>query len=128
MKRLYPVFIEKPNTKNEAWGLIVPDLEGCFSAADSEEEILDKAREAILFHLEALDIIPNPTPFLSMKKKHPKKNILLVDVDTSVLTGPAKRINVTIREGLLLRIDRAASQKGISRSEFLADAAIRAIG
>lgn len=42
---------------------------------------------------------------------------------------PAKavRINVTIEEGLLARIDRAAKRKGLTRSALLAEGARRVI-
>ena len=60
MKIQYPVLIEKGD-KDTAWGVIVPDLPGCFSAADKQEDILDNVREAILLHLEALDNIPEPS-------------------------------------------------------------------
>ena len=60
MKIQYPVLIEK-GSKDTAWGIIVPDLPGCFSAADEEADILDNAREAILLHLEALEDVPQPS-------------------------------------------------------------------
>ena len=39
----YPIAIE-PVTKKNAWGVVVPDLPGCFSAGDSGlDEAIDQA-------------------------------------------------------------------------------------
>ena len=51
----YPVAIE-PGTETEAFGVVVPDLPGCFSAGDTMEEAMTKAEEAIAAWIEiALD-------------------------------------------------------------------------
>ena len=51
----YPVAIE-PGTETEAFGVVVPDLPGCFSAGDTMEEAMAEAEEAIAAWIEtALD-------------------------------------------------------------------------
>ena len=50
---LYPVAIEAVDPKS-AFGVIVPDLPGCFSAGDTYLEALANAREAILLHIQSL--------------------------------------------------------------------------
>lgn len=42
----------EPGTDNTAYGVVVPDLPGCFWAGDTLEEAFDNAREAILAHCE----------------------------------------------------------------------------
>ena len=43
----YPIAIE-PGNDADAWGVIVPDLPGCFSAADSGiDEAIDNTKQAI---------------------------------------------------------------------------------
>jgi predicted RNase H-like HicB family nuclease len=37
----------EPGTKKTAFGIVVPDLPGCFSAGDTVEEAFDNAREII---------------------------------------------------------------------------------
>lgn len=44
----------EPGTKKTAFGVVVPDLRGSFSAGDTVEEAFDCAREAIEAHLEVL--------------------------------------------------------------------------
>jgi predicted RNase H-like HicB family nuclease len=60
----YPVAIE-PGTETEAYGVVVPDLPGCFSAGDTMEEAMAKAEEAIAAWIEtALDTgldVPQPS-------------------------------------------------------------------
>jgi len=122
MKIQYPVLIEK-DSPGTAWGIIVPDLPGCFSAADKEGDILDNAREAILLHLEALEDIPLPSSLESIDSAG--FTIGLIDVDLSQIHGAAKRINITIPAGVLARIDAAANAAGMNRSAFLTEAAIK---
>ena len=50
---LYPIAVEK-GSNDEAYGVIVPDIQGCFSAGDTFEEALSNAKEAIADHLEIL--------------------------------------------------------------------------
>ncbi len=124
MKVQYPVLIEKGN-ENAAWGIIVPDLPGCFSAADEQVDILDNAREAILLHLEALDKIPEPSSLDDIDSRD--LTLGLIDVDLSQIRGPSKRINVTIPAGVLARTDAAAKAKGEYRLQLLTNAAIERI-
>ena len=49
----YPIAIE-PGTDTTAWGVVVPDLPGCFSAGDTLDEAIEEAREAIILHLDGL--------------------------------------------------------------------------
>jgi len=44
----------EPGTDTTAYGVVVPDLPGCFSAGDTLEEAFDNAREAIDAHCEIL--------------------------------------------------------------------------
>ena len=48
----YLVAIETGDASH-AFGVVVPDLPGCFSAGDTLEEAIDNAREAIGLWLEA---------------------------------------------------------------------------
>ena len=125
MKLQYPVLIERGD-EDTAWGIIVPDLPGCFSAADNEADILDNAREAILLHLSALDDIPAPAS-LSEVKAEEGMVVSLVDIDLAGLEGPAKRINITVPAALLSRIDAAAKAKGVSRSSYMTESALMAV-
>ena len=49
----YPIAIEAGDDKH-AFGVVVPDLPGCFSAGDSQGDAMAQTRDAILLHLEGL--------------------------------------------------------------------------
>ncbi len=71
----YPIAIKNPNSSSEAWSIVVPDLEGCFSAADSGvDEAIVNAKEAIELWIEtALDSgmdIPAPSSITHLQKDH----------------------------------------------------------
>lgn len=53
MKVHYPVAVE-PGDDNTTYGVIVPDIPGCFSAGDTLEEALNNVKEAIVLQLEAV--------------------------------------------------------------------------
>ena len=122
----YPVVIHKDPDSD--YGVTVPDLPGCFSAGDSMEDALDSAIEAIECHVEGLLIDGEKVPISIPIEEH-KGNPdfadgtwALVDVDLSKLSGKRQRINVTIPERILNRIDLFASACGESRSGLIAAA------
>lgn len=59
----YPILIEE-GTDTTAFGVVVPDLPGCFSAGDTLDEALDAAEEAAAAWIDtALDRgMPVPAP------------------------------------------------------------------
>ena len=121
MKLQYPILIEKGDT-DTAWGIIVPDMPGCFSAADKQEDILDNAREAILLHLEALADIPSPSKLGDVDSKG--FIVGLVDINLDDFSGKSKRINITVPEIALSKIDAIAASQGKSRSAYMTESAL----
>lgn len=116
----YPILVEQGSNET-AWGIIVPDMPGCFSAADDEQDIVRNAREAIVLYLEGVSELPEPTSLakLLVQKKNKKFAVLLVDVDVSAFESPKRRINIVLPDTLIQRIDAATD----NRSGFLAEAA-----
>jgi predicted RNase H-like HicB family nuclease len=121
----YPVAVHRDAGTD--FGVSVPDLPGCFSAGSTFDEALDSVREAILCHIEGLfqDKEPLPSPLLiDEHMQNPDYADVLswavVEVDISALSGKTKRVNITIPEGILSRIDEVSD----NRSAFLAEAAI----
>jgi predicted RNase H-like HicB family nuclease len=126
----YPVLVE-PGTRKSAYGVVVPDLPGCFAAGETLDEALHNAREAILLHLEALLDEGEPVPEASPLERHAHDPEYVewiravVDVDISQIQGPARRINVTIPARVLHKIDAAAARAHETRSGFLARAGLQ---
>ncbi|PZO20733.1 MAG: hypothetical protein DCF25_06020 [Leptolyngbya foveolarum] len=125
----YPVVIHKDADSD--YGVTVPDLPGCFSAGESINDAISGVTEAIECHIEGLLIDGENIP-LSLSIESHKENSdfadafawMLVDVDLSKLSGKTKRINVTIPERILSRIDAYAESHNESRSGLMANAAI----
>lgn len=90
----YPIAIEQGDAEH-CYGVIVPDLPGCFSAGDSFEEALENAKEAIKFHLETIvddgEVIPLPSPIEQHRHKPEFKNHdfiwAMVEIDVSRYLG-----------------------------------------
>ena len=128
----YPIVIESGDDRR-AYGVVVPDLPGCFSAGDTLDEALSNAREAILLHLEGLlddnQSIPEPSSIERLRRKREYRNWTwaVVDVDMSQLGGKAARINITLPRRILRAVDDCAHRRGETRSGFLARAAVHAM-
>lgn len=127
----YAVFLEKDD--NSDYGVTVPDLPGCFSAGTTVEEALENVQEAILTHVEGLlmdnETVPNPSSIAKLKDEILSQNIIwsIVNADIAKLSKEVKRINITIPENILSKIDSFAQREGETRSGFLASAAIEYI-
>ena len=127
----YPVLIHKESSSD--FGVTVPDLPGCYSAGGTMEDALESAQEAVLTHIEGLlmdqEPIPTPSSVESLLPEWNEKGAVwaLVPVDLSVLSMRAKRINITVPENLLRKIDAFAMKDGDSRSGLLVTAALQYI-
>ncbi|MBE7423565.1 MAG: type II toxin-antitoxin system HicB family antitoxin [Zoogloeaceae bacterium] len=127
----YPIAIE-PGDDKHAYGVVVPDLPGCFSAGDTLDEALDNAREAIELWLETViddgGAVPEPRALAEHQKKKEFKGWVwaVVAVDLAQLSDKAERVNITLPSRVLRRIDAAAKEAGDSRSGYLAHLALRA--
>ena len=127
----YPVLIHKESSSD--FGVTVPDLPGCYSAGSTMEEALENAHEAILAHVEGLLVdeepVPIPSSVESLLPEWSEKGAVwaLVTVDLSVLSKRAKRVNITVPENLLRKIDAFAMKDGDSRSGLLVTAALQYI-
>lgn len=127
---LFPVYAHTGDD-NHANGAEVPDFPGCFSAADSWEELAGNIQEAVELYCEDEDmVVPSPTPLdkLMANPDYQGGIWMMVDIDTSKLKTKSVRLNVSLPEGLLRRIDDEARSRHMSRSAFLAMSAQRELG
>lgn len=125
----YPIAIEQE--KGRTWGVEVPDLPGCFSAGDTLDEAMENAREAVAFHIEGLLDEGLPVPeskgveTWARNRTYAGRTWAVVGVDLAALSGRSKRLNISLPERVLRRIDAAAAKAGESRSGYLARLALR---
>jgi len=128
----YPIAIEPGNAKT-AWGVVVPDLPGCFSAADSGiDEAIDNAKESIELWIEtAIDAgqnVPKPSSIAELQKKKEFKGWVwaIVEINPALLSDEIERVNITLPKRVLARLDAKAKVAGANRSAFIAHLAISA--
>lgn len=123
----------EPGTKRNAFGVVVPDLPGCFSAGDTVEEAFDNVREAIELYCELLaekgGDLPRAKPMSEWQSDREYKGWTwgIVDVPIERYFGPAEKINITVPGRLLKQIDDFAKAHGQTRSGFLTEAALEAM-
>ncbi|MCH8536246.1 MAG: type II toxin-antitoxin system HicB family antitoxin [Alkalimonas sp.] len=123
---LYPIAIEKGD-ENNAFGVVVPDVPGCFSAGDNFEEALVNAKEAIEVHFEALAEEGGIPPTAASIENYINLSEYqgwvwaLVDIDLEPYMGKSSKINVTLPNLLTKKIDDfvKANPNYKSRSHFL---------
>jgi predicted RNase H-like HicB family nuclease len=102
----YPIAIES-RTEQTAYGVVVPDLPGCFSAGDTLEEAIAAAEEASLARIEAAldagDPIPQPSSLEAIRAKPEFTGwiLSLVTVDPAVLDDTVERVNITLPRRVL---------------------------
>ena len=126
----YPIAIEIGGPK-KSWGVVVPDLPGCFSAADSGiDEAIENAKEAIELWIEvALERrmeIPAPSLITDLQKKKEFKGWIwaIAEIDPALLSDEIERINITLPKRVLSRLDAKAKKAGETRSGFIAHLAL----
>jgi len=126
----YPIAIEHGDDSN-AWGVVVPDLPGCFSAGDGLEEAMIQAEEAIVAWIEAAmdagEAIPMPSDVETLQAKHlayKEWMWALVKIDPAVLDDTIERVNISLPRRVLRRLDAQARNAGETRSGFIARMAL----
>lgn len=132
---LLTIGIETPTNENEAYGIAVPllftDTYACISAADTLEEIPTQATDAIHSILEMMfedgvdisELVDKGYKYYqALEDFNYCDTWLLLDVDMSAYQGKRHRINISLPEYLIKRIDSRVASNPIykDRSHFLA--------
>jgi len=107
------------------WSITFPDFPGVTSAAEGFAAVMGQAKDALASAVEDMEtegeVLPasledGATPDYDRSHLHDPR-ILAVPVETA---GRAMRVNISLEEGLLSRIDDVAKRTGLSRSSLLA--------
>ncbi len=119
----------EPGTASAAFGVVVPDLPGCFSAGDTLDEAVDQAREAVDLWCATVIEDGGDLPIPKTLAEHQANPDFagwvwaVVEVPVERYFGPAEKLNITLPRLLLAKIDDYAKAHGATRSGFLAEAA-----
>jgi len=126
----YPILIEEGGAAS-AFGVVVPDLPGCFSAGDTLDEAMDAAREAIAAWVDAaLDdgqAVPDPSSLDAVRHLPGYEGwaVAVIAVDPALFDDTIERVNITLPKRVLRRLDDLAGTRHQSRGAFIADLTMR---
>lgn len=105
------------------YGVDFPDFPGCVTAGKTLEEARNAAVEALTFHIEGMrddgDEIPKPSSLDNIMNNPDNQEAVVFIVDIPLSVEKVRRINVTLPEDIVYKIDRITK----NRSRFLAQAA-----
>jgi predicted RNase H-like HicB family nuclease len=111
---------------DSAFGVHFPDLPGCFSAADDIEDVIPNATEALSLWFEDAEGAFEPSPVETIRAQAGDdlaEGAFLVMVPWIGRNSKPARVNISLDQSMLDAIDTAASQRRLTRSAFLAEAA-----
>jgi predicted RNase H-like HicB family nuclease len=106
----YPIAIEI-GTESTAYGVVVPDLPGCFSAGETIDDAVIAAEEAATAWIEAtLDAggtVPAPSSIETLRAQPEYAGWVfgVIAVDPAALDSSVERVNITLPRRVLLRLD-----------------------
>ena len=110
------------------FGVSFPDFPGCITAGGTIDEAKDMAHDALSLHIESMlcDGLDVPAPSkLEDIIDGPDYGGAIAVLVVSIAEAKSKsiRVNITVPEDKLRRIDAVAKERGMSRSSFLVHAA-----
>jgi predicted RNase H-like HicB family nuclease len=114
-----------------ARGVRIPDFPGCYGAGETIEAAVDDATRAL--RAFAADMVADdekiPAPrdldvIRAEQKARGEPDDIAVYVPLLIDKQRSVRANISLDAGLLEQIDVAAKQRGLTRSSFIASAAI----
>ena len=110
------------------FGVSFPDLPGCISAGRTIDEAKEMAQEALALHIQGMledgEEVPTPSSLEDVMADPEYSDAVAFLVVSAPESKPkAVRVNVTIPEDMLVKIDAAAKKRNMSRSSYLVQAA-----
>ena len=114
------------------FGVSFPDFPGCITAGSSIDEAKDMAHDALYLHIKGMledgENIPAPSNLEDIMADPDYSDAVAILVVTVSEEKPRSvRVNITVPEDMLRKIDAVAKKRGMSRSSFLVHAAQNAI-
>ena len=114
--------------KNSDFGVSFPDFPGCVTAGSTLEEARRMAVEALAFHVDGMredgEAIPKPSTLDQLRADPAMKGAVAFLTE---LREPERtvRINITARRSQIAEIDRRARAKGLTRSSYIVQSALK---
>jgi predicted RNase H-like HicB family nuclease len=114
--------------KNSDFGVSFPDFPGCISAGSTLEEARRMAAEALAMHVAGMradgEPIPEPSSLDDLRGDTDMKGAVAFLTE---LREPERvvQINITARKSQIAEIDRRARAKGLTRSSYIVQSALK---
>lgn len=111
---------------DSAYGVYFPDLPECFSAADTLDEIVSEASDAVSLYFDDRDVSIVASSLEAIRNAAQEDlatGAFLILVPFIPNANKPTRVNISLDAGILTAIDIAASHRKLTRSAFLAEAA-----
>ena len=113
------------------YGVSFPDFPGCITVGADLDEARARAEEVLAFHVEGMaedgEAIVEPSGLEQVMADRENRDGVAILVPLKATSVKAVRVDVTIPEDVLDRIDRFAAERGMNRSGFLTHAARQAM-
>jgi predicted RNase H-like HicB family nuclease len=113
--------------EGRSYGVDFPDFSGCITDGESIDAAYKRAPEVLRFHIKGIhedgEEIPEPTSLEEITADTGNEGA--VPFPVQIPEAKTKRVNITVSETILRDIDAYARQHNMSRSAFLAHAALQ---
>jgi predicted RNase H-like HicB family nuclease len=117
------------------YGIAFPDLPGCTAMGDTPDAAWRNAIGALadwVLEMGGAEASPAPSALETLRVDADVRHALLegasfITVPLLIESGRSVRANISMDQGVLAAIDAAAQARGLTRSSFLASAAIEKI-
>ena len=122
----YIAYLHKEKTSD--YGVSFPDFPGCITAGSNLEEVRRIATQALSFHVAGMredgEAIPKPSTLDDLGGDPAMKGAVAFLTE---LREPERtvRINITARKSQIAEIDRRARAKGLTRSSYIVQSALK---
>lgn len=111
------------------FGVSFPDFPGVVTAGTDLDDARRMAEEALVLHVEGMiedgEAIPEPSSLEAIMSDPAHREAVAVLIPLKSAAKKAVRLNITLPEDVLREIDAYAEVHGLTRSGFLAQAALR---
>ena len=110
------------------FGVSFPDFPGCITAGSSIDEAKDMANDVLSLHVKGMledgENLPAPSKLENIIDDPDYSDAVAILVVSVFEAKPRSvRVNITVSEDMLRKIDNFAKKRGMSRSSFLVHAA-----
>ncbi|MCA3564787.1 MAG: type II toxin-antitoxin system HicB family antitoxin [Methylocystis sp.] len=121
--------------KKGGYGIAFPDLPGCTAMGRTMEEARRNAIAALadwIGEMGGLEAVPAPSDPETLRlngeaQEAIREGAFPIAIPLLIESGRSVRANISMDQGILAAIDAAAEERGLTRSSFLASAAIEKI-